>query len=138
MNKQNIGNNMNNFMFVNQMQMPQSPNPMFINNNMGQNMFLSPQFNQIANQQVFPKMNLVLNNNDNKVNSANKNINKDINDKKEKSPLDIIKTTYSVNNEEKLKMVNEIKNIMNKYKLGFSKEDKMKVDYLFEKLDKNL
>ena len=101
-------------------------------------MFLSPQFNQMANQQVFPKMNLVLNNNDNKVNSANKNINKDINDKKEKSPLDIIKTTYSVNNEEKLKMVNEIKNIMNKYKLGFSKEDKMKVDYLFEKLDKNL
>jgi hypothetical protein len=138
MNKQNIGNNMNNFMFVNQMQMPQSPNPMFINNNMGQNMFLSPQFNQMANQQIFPKMNLVLNNNDNKVNSANKNINKDINDKKEKSPLDIIKTTYSVNNEEKLKMVNEIKNIMNKYKLGFSKEDKMKVDYLFEKLDKNL
>ena len=138
MNKQNIGNNMNNFMFINQMQMPQSPNPMFINNNMGQNMFLSPQFNQMTNQQVFPKMNLVLNNNDNKVNSANKNISKDINDKKEKSPLDIIKTTYSVNNEEKLKMVNEIKNIMNKYKLGFTKEDRMKVDYLFEKIDKNL
>ena len=135
MNKQNqnMGNNMNNFMFVNQMHLSPTPNPMFINNNMGQNMFLSPQFNQMANQQVFPKMDLNLN-----INNSNKNINKDKNsDKKGKSPLDIIKTTYTVNNDEKTKMINEMKYIMNKYKLNFSNEDRIKVDYLFEKLEKN-
>ena len=135
MNKQNqnMGNNMNNFMFVNQMHLSPTPNPMFINNNMGQNMFLSPQFNQMANQQVFPKMDLNLN-----INSSNKNLNKDKNnDKNGKSPLDIIKTTYTVNNDEKTKMINEMKYIMNKYKLNFSNEDRMKVDYLFEKLEKN-
>ena len=65
MNKQMQGN-MNNFAFFNQMNLPLSPNPnaMFPNSNiMGQNMYLSPQFNQMANQQMFPKMNLVLNNN---------------------------------------------------------------------------
>ena len=142
MNKQNTGNNnnINNYMFVNQMNLTQSPNPMFINNNMGQNMFLSPQFNQMNNQQVFPKMNLMFNNNANNVNNVNNNVNNvsNNNDKKDKSPLDIIKTSYTVNNEEKTKMVNEIKFIMNKYKLNFSNEDRMKVDYLFDRLEKNL
>ena len=44
---------------------------------------------------------------------------------------------YIVNDEEKTKMINEIKFIMNKYKLNFSNEDRMKVDYLFERLGKN-
>ena len=144
MNKQNSGNNMNAYLFQNQMNLTQSPNPMFINN---QNMFLSPQFNQFANQQVFPNMNLMLNNNINNVNTINNisNINNvnninNINDnkeKKEKSTLDIIKTKYVVNDEEKKEMINEIKSIMNKYKISFSNEDKMKVDYLFEKLGKS-
>ena len=144
MNKQNGGNNMNTYLFQNQMNLTQSPNPMFINN---QNMFLSPQFNQFSNQQVFPNMNLMFNNNINNVNTINNisNINNvnnisNINDnkeKKEKSTLDIIKTKYVVNDEEKKEMINEIKSIMNKYKISFSNEDKMKVDYLFEKLGKS-
>ena len=141
MNKQNSGNNMNTYLFQNQMNLAQNPNPMFINN---QNMFLSPQFNQFSNQQVFPNMNLMFNNNINNVNTINNisNINniKNTNDnkeKKEKSTLDIIKTKYVVNDEEKKEMINEIKSIMNKYKISFSNEDKMKVDYLFEKLGKS-
>lgn len=141
MNKQNSGTNMNAFMYPNQMNLGQNPNPMFINN---QNLFLSPQFNQL-NQQAFPQMNLMINNNNNdntnNINTINNSNNvSNINDnkeKKEKSSLDIIKTTYVVNDEEKAKMVNEIKSIMNKYKISFSNEDRMKVDYLFERLEKN-
>ena len=133
MNKQNSGTNMNAFLFQNQMNLGQNPNPMFINN---QQMFLSPQFNQLGNQQIFPKMNLMFNDNiNNNKNVAKNNENKD---KKEKSALDIIKTTYTVNDEEKSKMINEIKTIMNKYKLYFSNDDRLKTDYLFEKLEKNL
>ena len=131
MNKQFSGQNMNNFLFANQMNLSQSPNPMFINNNIGQNMFLSPQFNQLSNQQVFPNINLNLNNNGNSK-IVNNNPNKD------KSPLDIIKNSYNVSNEEKTKMFNEIKAIMNKYKSNFSNEDRMKVEYLFERFEKNL
>jgi TBC1 domain family protein 5 len=148
MNKQNNINNINNinnFMFANQMNMGQIPNNMFINN---QNMILSPQFTQL-NQQMFPQMNLMLNNNVNNnsnINNTNVNVNTNVNnsintnnnkDKKEKSTIDIIKTNYIVNDEEKTKMINEIKFIMNKYKLNFSNEDRMKVDYLFERLEKN-
>jgi hypothetical protein len=145
MNKQNNINNINNFIFANQMNMGQIPNNMFINN---QNMILSPQFTQL-NQQMFPQMNLMLNNNVNNnsnINNTNVNINTNVNnnintnnnkDKKEKSTIDIIKTNYIVNDEEKTKMINEIKFIMNKYKLNFSNEDRMKVDYLFERLEKN-
>ena len=131
MNKQFSGQNMNNFLFANQMNLSQSPNPMFINNNIGQNMFLSPQFNQLSNQQIFPNINLNLNNNGNSK-IVNNNPNKD------KSPLDIIKNSYNVSNEEKTKMFNEIKAIMNKYKSNFSNEDRMKVEYLFERFEKNL
>ena len=131
MNKQFSGQNMNNFLFANQMNLSQSPNPMFINNNIGQNMFLSPQFNQLSNQQVFPNINLNLNNNGNSK-IVNNNPNKD------KSPLDIIKNSYNVSNEEKTKMFNEIKAIMNKYKSNFSNEDRLKVEYLFERFEKNL
>ena len=150
MNKQNSGNNMNTYLFQNQMNLTQSPNPMFINN---QNMFLSPQFNQFSNQQVFPNMNLMFNNNINNINNISNinnvnninninnvnNINNtnDNKEKKEKSTLDIIKTKYVVNDEEKKEMINEIKSIMNKYKINFSNEDRMKVDYLFERLGKN-
>ena len=150
MNKQNSGNNMNTYLFQNQMNLAQNPNPMFINN---QNMFLSPQFNQFSNQQVFPNMNLMFNNNINNINNISNinnvnninninnvnNINNtnDNKEKKEKSTLDIIKTKYVVNDEEKKEMINEIKSIMNKYKISFSNEDKMKVDYLFEKLGKS-
>ena len=115
MNKQFSGQNMNNFLFANQMNLSQSPNPMFINNNIGQNMFLSPQFNNNGNSKI-----------------VNNNPNKD------KSPLDIIKNSYNVSNEEKTKMFNEIKAIMNKYKSNFSNEDRMKVEYLFERFEKNL
>ena len=131
MNKQFSGQNMNNFLFANQMNLSQSPNPMFINNNIGQNMFLSPQFNQLSNQQIFPNINLNLNNNGNSK-IVNNNPNKD------KSPLDIIKNSYNVSNEENTKMFNEIKAIMNKYKSNFSNEDRMKVEYLFERFEKNL
>ena len=150
MNKQNSGNNMNTYLFQNQMNLAQNPNPMFINN---QNMFLSPQFNQFSNQQVFPNMNLMFNNNINNINNISNinnvnninninnvnNINNtnDNKEKKEKSTLDIIKTKYVVNDEEKKEMINEIKSIMNKYKINFSNEDRMKVDYLFERLGKN-
>ena len=132
MNKQFSGQNMNNFLFANQMNLSQSPNPMFINNNIGQNMFLSPQFNQLSNQQVFPNINLNLNNNNGNSKIVNNNPNKD------KSPLDIIKNSYNVSNEEKTKMFNEIKAIMNKYKSNFSNEDRMKVEYLIERFEKNL
>ena len=132
-NKQNSGTNMNAFLFQNQMNLGQNPNPMFINN---QQMFLSPQFNQLGSQQIFPKMNLMFNDNINNIKNVPKN--NENKDKKEKSALDIIKTSYSVNDEEKSKMINEIKTIMNKYKLYFSNDDRMKTDYLFEKLEKNL
>ena len=149
MNKQN-NINMNPFMF-NQMNLGQNPNPMFINN---PNIYLSPQFNQLPNQQVFPKMNIMFNNNVNPINTNNMNANNfnninninnvnnisnanDNKDKKEKTTLDIIKTNYVVNDEEKIKMINEMKMIMNKYKISFSNEDRMKVDYLFDKLSKN-
>ena len=131
-NKQNSGNNMNAFMFPNQINLGQNPNPMFINN---QQMFLSPQFNQLANQQ-FPQMNMMFNNNAGNTNSMEKI--PENKDKKEKSTLDIIKNSYSINDEEKVKMYNEIKSIINKYKTYFSNDDRMKTDYLFEKLDKNL
>jgi len=131
-NKQNSGNNMNAFMFPNQINLGQNPNPMFINN---QQMFLSPQFNQLANQQ-FPQMNMMFNNNAGNTNSMEKI--PENKDKKEKSALDIIKNSYSINDEEKVKMYNEIKSIINKYKAYFSNDDRMKTDYLFEKLDKNL
>ena len=152
MNKQN-NINMNPFMF-NQMNLGQNPNPMFINN---PNIYLSPQFNQLPNQQVFPKMNIMFNNNVNPINTNNMNANNfnninninnvnnvnnisnanDNKDKKEKTTSDIIKTNYVVNDEEKIKMINEMKMIMNKYKISFSNEDRMKVDYLFDKLSKN-
>ena len=139
MNKQNNNiNNINNLMFVNQMNMGQIPNNMFINN---QNMVLSPQFTQLPNQQIFPNMNIMLNNNvNNNANTNNSNINfsnTNNKDKKEKSTIDIIKTNYIVNDEEKTKMINEIIFIMNKYKLNFSNEDRMKFDYLFERLKKS-
>ena len=145
MNKQNNTANINPFMFANQMNIGQNQNPMFINN---PNIFLSPQFNQLPNQQVFPQMNIMFNNN---VNSTDAKLNNSMNiinvtnvnnaidnkEKKEKTTMDIIKTNYVVNDEEKTKMILEIKTIMNKYKLSFSNEDRMKVDYLFERLGKN-
>lgn len=133
MNKQMQGN-MNNFAFFNQMNLPLSPNPnaMFPNSNiMGQNMYLSPQFNQMANQQMFPKMNLVLNNNASKSS-------KQVVEVKENSPLDIIKNSYNVSNNEKQMLFNEIKSIMNKYKFNFNNEDKLKLSYIFEKLEKKI
>ena len=145
MNKQNNTANINPFMFANQMNIGQNQNPMFINN---PNIFLSPQFNQLPNQQVFPQMNIMFNNN---VNSTDAKLNNSMNiinvtnvnnaidnkEKKEKTTMDIIKTNYVVNDEEKTKMILEIKTIMNKYKFSFSNEDRMKVDYLFERLGKN-
>lgn len=145
MNKQNNTANINPFMFANQMNIGQNPNSMFINNS---NIFLSPQFNQLPNPQVFPQMNITFNNNANTtdaklnnlkniINSTNANNAIDNKEKKEKTTMDIIKTNYVVNDEEKTKMILEIKTIMNKYKLSFSNEDRMKVDYLFERLGKN-
>ena len=147
MNKQNNTVNINPFMFPNQMNIAQNSNPLLINN---QNMFLSSQFNQLPNQQIFPQMNIMFNNNviipdvnannsnnvNNKTNTNNIYTN-DNKDKKEKTTMDIIKSNYFVNDEEKTKMINEMKTIMNKYKLSFSNEDRMKVDYLFERLGKN-
>ena len=133
MNKQ-MQENMNNFPFLNQMNLSLSPNPnaMFANSNiMGQNMYLSPQFNQMTNQQMFPKMNIALNNNASKSS-------KQVVEVKENSPLDMIKNSYNVSNNEKQMLFNEIKSIMNKYKFNFNNEDKMKLSYIFEKLEKKI
>ena len=141
MNKQNNTANINPFMFANQMNIGQNPNSMFINNS---NIFLSPQFNQLPNPQVFPQMNITFNNNANTTDAKLNNLKNIINSTNannaidnKKTTMDIIKTNYVVNDEEKTKMILEIKTIMNKYKLSFSNEDRMKVDYLFERLGKN-
>ena len=78
-----------------------------------------------------------LNNSKNIKNIINVNNANDNKEKKEKTTMDIIKANYIVNGEEKTKMILEIKTIMNKYKFSFSNEDRMKVDYLFERLGKN-
>jgi hypothetical protein len=76
-------------------------------------------------------MNLVLNNNASKSS-------KQVVEVKENSPLDIIKNSYNVSNNEKQMLFNEIKSIMNKYKFNFNNEDKMKLSYIFEKLEKKI
>ena len=153
-NKQNATNNINNinnFLFANQFNLFQNPN-IFINNNAK---YLSPQLNNIQNQnqQIFPQMNIMFNNstnmliNINNINNNNKKAEK--NNKKEKkenkedsnknkSPLDFIKTTYSESIEDKNKLFEELKSIMNKYKSTFTYNDRIKADALLDKLQKKL
>ena len=122
MNQSNQSNNMDNFLLGNQMNL--SENPMMLNNNM------------LLNSQLLPNMNMMLNNNIN--NSVNdNNISKD-HKEKEGSSLEINKNSYKSSDEEKTKMINEIKTIINKYKDGFNNEDKLKCDYLFQILEKNI
>ena len=153
-NKQNATNNINNinnFLFANQFNLFQNPN-IFINNNAK---YLSPQLNNIQNQnqQIFPQMNIMFNNstnmliNINNINNSKKKAEK--NNKKEKkenkednnknkSPLDFIKTTYSESIEDKNKLFEELKSIMNKYKSTFTYNDRIKADALLDKLQKKL
>ena len=80
-------------------------------------------------------------NNNKEAKKSDKKENKNIKDKNKdnnKSPLDLIKNSYSESIEDKNKMFEEIKNIMNKYKKNFSYEDSTRIDYLFDKLQKKL
>ena len=145
-NKQNSNNNyinnINNFIFANQFNLIQNPN-IFINNN--NQKYLSPQLNNIQNQnqQYFPQMNIMFNNstnmllNVNKKEKNNKKENKETKDKN-KSPLDLLKTTYSESIEDKNKLFEELKTIINKYKSNFSFNDRIKTNELLDKLKKKL
>ena len=125
MNKENQGNNMNNFLIENQMNFSQSQ--MMINNNM------------LLNPQLFPNINMTPKNNIN--NGGNNNIinntSKD-NKEKERPPSDIIKNSYNIGDEEKTEVLDQIKTIFNKYKNSFNNEDKLKCEYLFQRLKKLL
>jgi hypothetical protein len=125
MNKENQGNNMNDFLLANQMNLSQ--NQMMMNNNM------------LLNPPLFPNMNMTLNKNNNNDDNTN-NINNTNKDSKEKetSPLDIIKNSYNVNDEDKTSILYEIKAIINKYKNSFNNEDKLKCDFLFQRLEKHM
>jgi TBC1 domain family protein 5 len=149
-NNNMLFNNFNNILFSNQFNLLQNQN-LFLNNNIK---YMSPQLNNTQqNQQIFPQMNIMFNNSTNmliNINNINNNKeakksdkkeNKNIKDKNKdnnKSPLDLIKNSYSESIEDKNKMFEEIKNIMNKYKKNFSYEDSTRIDYLFDKLQKKL
>ena len=151
-NKQNATNNinnMNNFLFANQFNLIQNP-IIFTNNN--NTKYHSPQINDMQNQkqQIFPQMNIMFNNSTNmliNINNINTISNKEqkIKNKekkeiqnKNKSPLDLIKKTYSDSIEDKNKLFNELKSILNKYKSTFSYNDRVKTDSLLDKLQKKL
>ena len=153
-NKQNASNNFNsfnNFLFPNQFNLFQNPN-IFINNNTNNTKYHSPQLNhmQNQNQQIFPQMNIMFNNstnmliNINNINNIKKEEKTKTNTKKEKkenqikSPLDLIKNTYSDSIEDKNKLFNELKSILNKYKSTFNYNDRIKTDSLLDKLQKKL
>ena len=112
LNNKQTKNSMANFFFGTQSQSPmptqQVPVPMFANNN---NMFLTPQNNQNVSNQMFQKTNL---------NVGNKN------------------QGYVVSDSENMKMLKEIKELVYKYKDIYSKQDKMKIDFLVDKLEKNV
>ena len=152
-NKQNATNNinnMNNFLFANQFNLIQ--NPIIFTNNNNNTKYHSPQINDIQNQkqQLFPQMNIMFNNstnmliNINNINTINnkeqkiKNKEKKEIQNKNKSPLDLIKKTYSDSIEDKNKLFNELKSILNKYKSTFSYNDRVKTDSLLDKLQKKL
>ena len=152
-NKQNATNNinnMNNFLFANQFNLIQ--NPITFTNNNNNTKYHSPQINDMQNQkqQIFPQMNIMFNNSTNmliNINNINTISNKEqkIKNKekkeiqnKNKSPLDLIKKTYSDSIEDKNKLFNELKSILNKYKSTFSYNDRVKTDSLLDKLQKKL
>ena len=152
-NKQNATNNinnMNNFLFANQFNLIQ--NPIIFTNNNNNTKYHSPQINDMQNQkqQIFPQMNIMFNNstnmliNINNINTINnkeqkiKNKEKKEIQNKNKSPLDMIKKTYSDSIEDKNKLFNELKSILNKYKSTFSYNDRVKTDSLLDKLQKKL
>ena len=152
-NKQNATNNinnMNNFLFANQFNLIQ--NPITFTNNNNNTKYHSPQINDMQNQkqQIFPQMNIMFNNstnmliNINNINTINnkeqkiKNKEKKEIQNKNKSPLDLIKKTYSDSIEDKNKLFNELKSILNKYKSTFSYNDRVKTDSLLEKNKKKL
>ena len=139
-NNNNI-NNINNFIFANQFNLIQNPN-IFINDN---TKYHSPQLNNIQNQnqQIFPQMNIMFNNSTNNlININNREINnkneKKENKDKNKSPLDLIKTTYSESIEDKNKLFEELKTIINKYKSNFNFNDRVKTNALLDQLKKKL
>ena len=152
-NKQNATNNinnMNNFLFANQFNLIQ--NPITFTNNNNNTKYHSPQINDMQNQkqQIFPQMNIMFNNstnmliNINNINTINnkeqkiKNKEKKEIQNKNKSPLDLIKKTYSDSIEDKNKLFNELKSILNKYKSTFSYNDRVKTDSLLDKLQKKI
>ena len=105
-------NSMANFFFGAQspapMQVTQMPIPMFANN---ANMFLTPQYNQNVPNQMFQKTNLVIGNKD---------------------------QSYQVTDNENKNLLKEIKDLVYKYKDVYAKQDKMKMDFLIDKLEKNI
>ena len=72
-----------------------------------------------------------------KNNKKDKNVIKE-NQNSNKSPLDLLKKTYSESIEDKNKLFQELKTIMNKYKSTFNYSDRIKTDELLDKLQKKL
>lgn len=149
---QNIfGNNINNFLFTNTLQMNNNNinNQILLNNPLQQNLLLQQQLPQLQNQLLLANnlqylqnlnnnnLNLINNNlnNLNLVNNNLNNLNSVNNNMSMKSPLDQIKKSYTESNNETLLIFNEIKNIMNKYKYIYSNDDRIKLDQLFQSME---
>ena len=138
-NNMNNMNLFNNLLFANQLNLMQNPF-LFNNNNIK---YFSPQLNNIQgqNQQVFPKMNIMFNNSTNmliNINNINNNKKQVKNDDNKKSALDLLKNTYSESIEDKNKLLNELKDIFNKYKKNFNYDDSMRIEFLLDKLQKKI
>ena len=112
-----------------------TPNLMFggdYSNKKG-NTTLTPNVNQINNnKQVFPKkipMFENIKNNSKNNNKTNSNINR---------PTFEFTKGYTVSNSENLKMLNELKGLIDIYINVFSNDDKMKISFLIDSLSKEL
>ena len=83
------------------------------------------------NQQTIPKKVPMFGN-------INKNVQNNNNVKKPPMPTFVNTKAYTVSNEENVKMLNELKGLIDYYIKEFSDEDKMKIGYLIDKLGKEV
>ena len=122
---------MANFLYsVNKNKVVKTPNLMFggeYSNKNNNKAYLTPKTSQNENKQVFPKKIPMFGNisNNNKI-------------KKTIQPVFINTRAYTVSNSENVKMLNELKGLIDNYINEFSDEDKMKIGFLFDKLGKEL
>ena len=122
---------MANFLYsVNKNKVVKTPNLMFggeYSNKNNNKAYLTPKTSQNENKQVFPKKIPMFGNisNNNKI-------------KKTSQPVFINTRAYTVSNSENVKMLNELKGLIDNYINEFSDEDKMKIGFLFDKLGKEL